>query len=324
MSAVAAEVSAAVPPLVAVVGATGTGKSAFALDLVEELGRQGHDAEIINADAMQLYRGMDIGTAKIPLSARRGIPHHLLDVWDPGTEASVAEYQSLARSAVGDVQSRGVIPVLVGGSGLYVSSVLYEFEFPGTDPGIRDRLEHRLETEGREALVEELRERDPLAAMAIDSRNSRRLIRALEVIELTGKPFGAGLDARHHPWQGTQLVFGLHREREALVHDLDARVLGMWEHGLLHEVSGLIPLGIAQGVTASRAIGYQQALAVISGEIGQEEAIEGTQALTRRYARRQVSWFRRDDNIVWLPEDTDGALTIAVGAVGAVVLFTRA
>ena len=302
-------------PIVAVVGATGTGKSDFALDLVEALATQGHRVEIINADAMQLYQGMDIGTAKLPSDQRRGIAHHLLDVWDVQKEASVAEYQSLARATIGSLQSAGVIPLLVGGSGLYVSSVIYEFEFPGTDPALRERLEKRLEVEGREALVRELAEQDPLAAVAIDSRNSRRLIRALEVVTLTGKPFGAGLDAQRHRWQENLVALGLHTERDALTPRLDARVEGMWHQGLVDEARSLVSQGLREGVTASKAIGYHQALAILDGEMSESEAIENTQALTRRYARRQVSWFRRDDSVTWLGSEDERRVTDAASLV---------
>jgi tRNA dimethylallyltransferase len=273
-------------------------------------------AEIVNADAMQLYRGMDVGTAKLPEAERQGIPHHLLDVWEVSREASVADYQALARAAIREVQSRGCVPLLVGGSGLYVSSVLYEFEFPGTDPSVRARLEARAESEGVPALLEELAAKDPLAAAAIDPQNTRRVIRALEVIEITGKPFGAGLDAEHRPWQDRTLVFGLHRERDELVTALDKRVRSMWERGFVDEVRSLIPQGIESGVTASRAIGYQQILEYLAGELSEEDAIESTQSLTRRYARRQVSWFRRDQRTHWL---TSGDST-APDQVGSAIL----
>jgi len=307
-------------PLVAIVGATGTGKSDCALTLVHSLGERGVSAEIINADAMQLYRGMDIGTAKLPFESQGGIPHHLLDVWDVTTEASVADYQARARSQVLECFSRNVIPVLVGGSGLYVSSVLYEFEFPGTDKAIRAEIEARLEQEGTQALLTELREKDPLAAAAIDPKNSRRLVRALEVIAITGTPFGAGLDAQHRPWRANLVSLGLRMERESLVDLLDARVKKMWSQGLVAEVESLIPLGIEHGVTASRAIGYQQALAHIHGTLSEAQAIEETQALTRRYARRQVSWFSRDSNTLWLqsghPRVAQEALQAVLGARG--------
>jgi tRNA dimethylallyltransferase len=302
-------------PLVAIVGATGTGKSDFAIALAQALGERGVASEIVNADAMQLYRGMDIGTAKVPEVLRGGIAHHVFDVWEVTQEASVAGYQAMARAAIRGIQSRGAVPLLVGGSGLYVSSVLYEFEFPGTDPVVRQRLEDRAETEGVAALLEELGAKDPLAAAAIDPKNTRRVIRALEVIELTGKPFGAGLDAEHRPWQTRTLVFGLHRERDELVKALDQRVVDMWGSGFVEEVKALIPHGIERGVTASKAIGYQQILEFLKGESSTEEAVESTQSLTRRYARRQVSWFRRDQNTVWLSSGDAGELDRVVRAV---------
>ena len=313
MSSAARANAAALTPVVAIVGATGTGKSDLAIELAQKLSETGDRVEIVNADAMQLYRGMDIGTAKVPETERRGIPHHLLDVWEVTREASVADYQAMARAIIQDIQSRGAIPLLVGGSGLYVSSVLYEFEFPGTDPEIRAHLEARLEKEGLAPLLEELAGKDPLAAAAIDPQNTRRVIRALEVIEVTGKPFGAGLDAEHRPWQTSTVVVGLHRERTDLVEILNQRVEAMWERGLADEVQDLIPLGIERGVTASRAIGYQQALEFLAGEMSKEEAIQSTQSLTRRYARRQVSWFKRDQNTLWLSSDEPGIRDRALG-----------
>ena len=310
-------ISLALPPLVALVGATGTGKSDLALSVARKLGESGVAAEIVNADAMQLYRGMDIGTAKVPEGQRWGIPHHVFDIWEVTREASVADYQSVARAAIRDVQSRGAVPLLVGGSGLYVSAVLYEFEFPGTDPAVRARLEERLEQEGIEALLAELAAKDPLAAAAIDPKNTRRVIRALEVIEVTGSPFGAGLDAEHRPWQESTLVFGLQRDREDLVEALDCRVLGMWRDGFVDEVRGLIPAGIEQGPTASRAIGYQQILEHLAGQVSEKDAIESTQALTRRYARRQVSWFRRDQHTLWLASGDPEAAHQVVSAIRA-------
>jgi tRNA dimethylallyltransferase len=260
---------------------------------------------------MQLYRGMDIGTAKLPPDQRGGIPHHLFDLWEVTKEASVADYQSIARATILEILSRGVIPLMVGGSGLYVSSVLYEFEFPGTDKALRESLEARWEAEGPDTLVEELRAKDPLAAAAIDPKNARRVIRALEVITLTGKPFGAGLDAEHRPWYSDTLVLGLRSPREELVQRLDERVTGMWAAGLVDEVRGLIPQGIGSGVTASRAIGYQQCLAFIAGSLSEAEAIEETQALTRRYARRQVSWFGRSADTQWCDSDDSTAVAQA-------------
>lgn len=297
--------------IAAIVGATGTGKSDLALDLAELLIARGQPAEIVNADASQLYRGMDIGTAKVPESERRGIPHHLFDVLDVTEEASVARYQSDARAVIDAIESRGATAILVGGSGLYVWSVLFDFEFPGTDPTIRERLEKRLEAEGVGVLAAELRDKDPEAFDGIDVRNGRRLIRALEVIEITGKPFGAGLGAEDRPWRPHTMI-GLQVPRDELTARLDARARAMFDNGLVDEVRGLVPLGIEHGVTASRAIGYTQALSVLNGSASVEEAIDDTAALTRRYARRQVSWFTRNPAIQWFDAPADPAAVLAV------------
>jgi tRNA dimethylallyltransferase len=297
--------------IAAIVGATGTGKSDLALDLAELLIARGTPAEIVNADASQLYRGMDIGTAKVPVSDRRGIPHHLFDVLDVTEEASVARYQTDARAVIDDIESRGATAILVGGSGLYVWSVLFDFEFPGTDPAIRERLERRLETEGTGALAAELSVKDPEAFEGIDPRNGRRLVRALEVIEITGKPFGAGLGAEDRPWRPHAMI-GLQVPRDELTDRLDARARAMFDNGLVDEVRALIPLGIENGVTASRAIGYTQALNVIHGTSTVEEAIDETAALTRRYARRQVSWFTRNPQIHWFDAPASPEAVLAV------------
>lgn len=296
--------------IIAIVGATGTGKTDLALDIAELLIARGTTAEIVNADASQLYRGMDIGTAKVPIEQRRGIPHHLFDVLDVTEDASVARYQSEARATIADIESRGATAVLVGGSGLYVWSVLFDFEFPGTDPDIRERLESRLAAEGTGALAAELRERDPDAFAAIDPRNGRRLIRALEVIEMTGKPFGAGLGAESRPWR-EHVMIGLRVPRDELIVRLDARARGMFESGLVDEVRGLVEHGLRAGVTARRSIGYEQALAVIDGTSNVDTAIEETASLTRRYARRQVSWFGRNPAISWFDAPADAREVLA-------------
>lgn len=300
--------------LVAVVGATGTGKSELALDLAERLIASGTPAEIVNADAMQLYRGMDIGTAKVPPAERRGVPHLLLDVLAPAEEASVARYQREARAVIEGVLARAAVPILVGGSGLYVSSVVYDFRFPGTDAEVRARLEADLADRGPGLLHERLRGLDPDAAAAIGPHNGRRLVRALEVIEITGEPFGSGLPEESGTWRPVTML-GLRLERGALVPRLDARVVRMWETGLVDEVAALRPAGL--GTTASRAIGYAQALAQLDGRLDAGEAIAETQALTRRYARRQVSWFGRSRETRWLEADDPRRLDAAVEAVRA-------
>ena len=290
-------------PIVAIVGATGTGKSALALDLADALrAESGSDvgAEVVNADAMQLYRGMDIGTAKLSIAERRGIPHHLLDVLEASEEASVARYQVDARKAIDDILSRGAIPILVGGSGLYVSSVLYDFQFPGHDAEVRAQLEAELESEGPGTLHRRLDDLDPAAAAAIGPHNGRRLVRALEVVAITGKPFGAGLPSESRLWRPT-VTIGLRVARSVLIERLDARVAGMWRDGLVAEVDALRPAGL--GLTAARAIGYAQAIAQLDGQLDESGAIERTASLTRRYARRQVGWFGRFTTTNWIDAD---------------------
>ncbi|MGA1838318.1 tRNA (adenosine(37)-N6)-dimethylallyltransferase MiaA [Herbiconiux sp. 11R-BC] len=283
--------------MIAVVGATGTGKSELSLDLAEQLTARGRRAEIVNADAMQLYRGMDIGTAKLAPAERRGVPHHLLDVLAVTDDASVAAYQREARAAVDDILSRGAVPILVGGSGLYVSSVIYDFRFPARDERVRARLEADAETGGARALYERLKAIDPVAAASIGQFNARRLVRALEVVELTGEPLSGTLPDEpvlRHP----ATIIRLGMTREVLVPRLDARVERMWAAGLVDEVAALLPAGLREGTTAARAIGYAQALAVFDGRQSRAEAIAEAQALTRRYARRQVSWFKRYPNAI--------------------------
>lgn len=296
-----------IPRLWAIVGATGTGKSDLALDLAEALQSRGNAAEIVNADAMQLYRGMDIGTAKLAPAARRGIPHHLFDVREVQEEAAVAWYQPLARSVIADIQQRGADAILVGGSGLYVSSVVFDFAFPPRDPVIRERLERELESEGIAGLLDRLRALDPATAARVDPKNDRRVIRALEVLEQGSVTHGAALPEQPALWQADTRLIGLHVERGALVERLDARVVRMWEAGLVDEVRELRRQGLEDGVTAQRAIGYTQALAQIDGRLTQAEAIAETQALTRRYARRQVSWFKRYPGLTWYEPPVDAA-----------------
>lgn len=282
----------------AIVGATGTGKSSLSLGLAESLAARGEAAEVINADAMQLYRGMDIGTAKLSAHEQRGIPHHLFDVLDVTEEAAVADYQTRARGVIDDILSRGRHAILVGGSGLYVSSVIYDFRFPPRDPERRVALEGRLAAEGIGSLYAELRERDAATAERIDPRNERRVVRALEVLDQGGTGHGAALPAEPRAWRETDLV-GLAMERAQLVERLDARVTQMWADGMLAETAELRDRGLERGKTASRAIGYAQALDQLAGNKTEDEAIAETQALTRRYARRQVSWFKRYADVRW-------------------------
>ncbi len=286
--------------LFAIVGATGTGKSALSLDVAETLAARGEPAEIVNADAMQLYRGMDIGTAKLRMLERRGIPHHLLDVLAVDQDAAVAAYQVQARRAIEQIHARGAHAIVVGGSGLYVSSVLYDFSFPPRDEALRAELEAELEEHGPGILFARLREQDPATAARIDARNGRRVVRALEVLAQGSATHGAALPDEPVTWHPSTVI-GLHEERSVLVERLDARVEDMWAQGLLDEVEALRSEGLERGTTARRAIGYAQALAQLAGELDRAEAIAQTQALTRRYARRQVSWFRRYTDVRWFP-----------------------
>ncbi|MBB5156268.1 tRNA (adenosine(37)-N6)-dimethylallyltransferase MiaA [Saccharopolyspora phatthalungensis] len=279
--------------LVAIVGPTATGKSDLAVELAVEL-----NGEVVNADAMQLYRGMDIGTAKLTPAERRGVPHHLLDVLDVTETASVAVYQQQARSAVEDVLARGRTPVLVGGSGLYVQAVVDDLTFPGTDAQVRDKYEQELVRVGPAELHRRLRELDPVAAEAILATNGRRIVRALEVIEITGRPFSANLPKPGPPRYGAVLV-GLDRPVEDLDERVDRRVTQMFGAGLVDEVRQLANVGLRRGRTASRALGYQQVLAELDGAGDMATAAAETAKLTRRFVRRQRSWFRRDARIRW-------------------------
>ncbi|KDQ69895.1 tRNA (adenosine(37)-N6)-dimethylallyltransferase MiaA [Streptomyces halstedii] len=281
------------PRVITVVGPTAAGKSDLGVFLAQRLG-----GEVVNADSMQLYRGMDIGTAKLTPAERGGIPHHLLDVWDVTDTASVAEYQRLARAEIDRLLAAGRVPVLVGGSGLYVKGAIDALEFPGTDPEVRARLEDELARNGSGALHARLADADPQAARAILAGNGRRIVRALEVIEITGKPFTANLPGDEAVYDAVQI--GVDVERPELDARITARVDRMWEAGLVDEVRHLEALGLREGRTASRALGYQQVLAALAGECTEQEARAETVRATKRFARRQDSWFRRDARVRWL------------------------
>ncbi|MGN9781875.1 tRNA (adenosine(37)-N6)-dimethylallyltransferase MiaA [Nonomuraea sp. ZG12] len=283
--------------VIAVVGPTAAGKSDLAVDLALRLG-----GECVNADSMQLYRGMDIGTAKLTPAEQRGVPHHLLDVWDVTVTASVAEYQRLARAVIDAVG----VPVLVGGSGLYVRAAIDDLEFPGTDPEIRARLEAELDERGAAPLYDRLRELDPAAAAAILPSNGRRIVRALEVIEHSGRPFSATMPSYEALYPSVQI--GLEVPRPELDRRIEVRVERMWAAGLVEEVRRLLGQGLAAGRTASRALGYAQVIRHLTGEWTEEQAFAETVRLTRRFARRQESWFRRDPRVCWLPYDAPDLL----------------
>lgn len=293
------------PQVIAVVGATATGKSDLALDLAEELG-----GEVVNADAMQLYRGMDIGTNKLPPDERRGIPHHLLDVLDVTDEATLADFQQRAEAAVVDILDRGRVPVLAGGSGLYVRAALDHLDIPPTDPQVRARLEAVAEGEGgAAALRRRLQQVDPAAAEVIEPNNIRRIIRALEVVEITGRPFSATAPTKRY--RRPSLVIGLRDDWTALTERIERRARAMWVGGLLDEVRRLDAAGLRGGRTASRAIGYAQALGELDGRWGREEAIADTARATRRYARRQESWWRPDPRPRWLDATAPDLVQVA-------------
>ncbi|RKN06816.1 tRNA (adenosine(37)-N6)-dimethylallyltransferase MiaA [Streptomyces radicis] len=284
------------PRVVAVVGPTAAGKSDLGVALARRLG-----GEVVNADSMQLYRGMDIGTAKLTPAEQGGVPHHLLDIWDVTETASVAEYQRLARERIDALLAAGRVPVLVGGSGLYVRGAIDTLDFPGTDPAVRARLEGELAGLGSAALHARLAEADPRAAHAILPSNGRRIVRALEVIEITGEPFTARLPgAADERSVYPTLQIGVGVERPELDARIAERVDRMWRAGLVDEVRALERAGLREGRTASRALGYQQILAALAGECAEEEAREETVRATRRFARRQESWFRRDPRVRWL------------------------
>jgi len=294
------------PPVVAIVGPTASGKSELSLDLAERL-----DGEVVNTDAMQVYRGMDVGTAKLPPAERRGIPHHLLDLLDVDQPASVAEFQRMARAVIDDLRGRGTAAVLVGGSALYTRAILDRFEFPGTDPVVRRRLEEALAEQGAAALHQRLVDADPVAAQGILPTNGRRIVRALEVIEITGRPFSASLPRLEYAFDNAHQI-GVEIDRPTLDERIAIRVDRMFEDGFVAEVEALLAKGLADSLTAIRAIGYREVAAYLRGEVSEAQAREATAAATRRFSRRQDSWFRKDPRITWVrwddPERVDRAL----------------
>lgn len=294
--------------VIAVVGPTAAGKSDLAVRMALRLG-----GEAINADSMQLYRGMDIGTAKLSSEEMRGVPHHLLDLWEVTVTASVADYQRLSAEAIDDIRKRGRTPVLVGGSGLYVRAALDEMEFPGTDPAVRARLEDELALVGSGVLYARLRDQDPQAAAAILPSNGRRIVRALEVIEITGRPFTATLPEHRYRYAAVQI--GLTVPRPELDERIALRVERMWAAGLVDEVRALEAAGLRDGMTASRALGYAQVLRFLAGEWTEEQAKVETTRSTRRFARRQESWFRRDPRVHWFPYDTPDLIDRALDTI---------
>jgi tRNA dimethylallyltransferase len=297
-------------PVIAVVGPTAAGKSDLSLELASAL-----DGEVVNADSMQLYAGMDIGTAKLTVAERAGVPHHLLDIWPVTRAASVSEYQQLARAAIADIRQRGRTAILVGGSGLYVRAAIDNLQFPGTDPDLRASLEAELASAGPAALHARLAAADPAAAAAILPGNGRRIVRALEVIQLSGGTFTATLPEYESVFPSVQLGLTLPRA------DLDQRVADrvdrMWQLGLVDEVRELAAAGLREGRTASRALGYAQVLKFLDGECAEADAAAQTVQATRRFVRRQESWFRRDPRVRWLPGPGAAAAGAAVAAIRA-------
>jgi tRNA dimethylallyltransferase len=304
------------PPVVAIIGPTATGKTALAVALAGRLG-----GEVVNADSMQLYRGMDIGTAKPDLAERAGVPHHLLDLWHVREAASVSEYRQRARAEIDRLRAAGVVPLLVGGSGLYVRAVLDELDFPGTDPELRSRLEEELAAVGPAELHARLGRLDPAAAAAVLPSNGRRIVRALEVIELTGGPFRAQLPEPrpHYP----ALAIGLDRPAAELDQRVALRVDRMWAAGFVGEVEALAGDGLREGPTASRALGYAQVLAQLDGQLTADEARDRTVSTTRRFVRRQRSWFRRDPAITWFDAAAPDLLDAVTSEITARTIGSR-
>ena len=281
--------------LIVIAGATATGKSELAIAVAKEI-----NAEIINADSMQIYKGMDNGTAKLSNEDRGGIAHHLLDILEVSQDSTVAWYQNLAREKITELHSEGKNVVVVGGTGLYIKSILDELNFPDTDPQVRKSLELEAEKIGADALFERLEKLDPAAAIAIDRANLRRVIRALEVIEITGKPFTANLPREESSRYPNAMQFGLVMERDHLIERIDARVEKMWQLGFVDEVKKCIDSGMLNGRTAQLALGYSQIVALLNGTMTEAEAKEDTKRATRQYARRQETWFSRDRRITWI------------------------
>ena len=308
-------------PVVALNGPTASGKTAAAVALAHELAGIGITAEVINADSMLVYRGMDIGTAKPTLAEREGVPHHLIDILPVTQTASVAEFQKLARAVIADCRGREVLPILTGGSALYVHAIVDEFSFPATDPLLRARLEADLEELGSQALYERLKAVDAATAAVMMPGNGRRIVRALEALELTGS-FTAELPEWRYALAGV-LQFGLDVPREVLDVRINARVEQMWADGLVAEVQELEAQGLRQGRTASRAIGYRQVLAMLDGDLSPAEAKASTAQGTRRLARKQLGWFRRDPRITWLPPEPDGARSFTAQVRGRVQAEVR-
>jgi tRNA dimethylallyltransferase len=300
---------------VVLVGPTAAGKSSLAAALVRRYDVEERRAEIVNADSMLVYRGMDIGTAKPSEAERAEIPHHMIDLLDVTENATVAEFQQLARQAIADCIARNSIPVVVGGSALYVRAIIDDFDFPGTDPAVRARLEHELSTQGAERLHRRLSEADPVAATRILPGNDRRIIRALEVIELTGRSFSAVLP--EHRYRLSDVVqIGIAIDRPTLDARIAARVEAMWAAGFVDEVRRLEEAGLRAGLTASRALGYWQVLRYLDGEISEAQARDLTVIGTRKFARRQESWFRKDARISWLPYDHTELVSAAYALAG--------